>query len=155
MRKSLFLALILAVAACFAVSAADAPWFDLEKCGFCKTLADQPGLIDHMTTEYHNLHNGTMSFTHIDSAYQPAFAKAQEAMRPVIMDLQAGKPVYTCPHCTELGALMMAGVIPDQIRSGDYIFVVYTSSDSAMVARLQEFGRKSAEGLAAFKAKQK
>lgn len=155
MRKALLITVAVLFAMSFVASAADEPWFDLKKCAFCKTLADQPGLIDHMKTEYHNLHNGMMSITHIDKEYQPAFVKAQEAMKPVIADLQAGKPVYTCQHCTTLGALMMAGVIPDEIRSGENIMVVYTSNDTAMVTKIQDFGRKSAEGLAALMAKPK
>ncbi len=155
MRKSLCLALILTAIGCLIAFAADEPWFDLKKCAFCKTLADQPGLVDHMKTEYFNLHNGMMSITHIDNEYLPAFAKAQEAMKPVIQDLQAGKKVYTCPHCTTLGNLMMSGVLPDQVRSGENIIVVYTSNDSTMVARIQDFGKKSAEGQAALTGKAK
>ncbi len=149
MRKALCWTLLLTAIGCLVVFAADEPWFDLKKCAFCKTLADQPGLVDHMKTEYFNLHNGMMSITHIDKDYLPAFAKAQEAKKPIIQDLQAGKKVYTCPHCTTLGSLMMSGVIPDEVRSGENIVVVYTSNDSAMVAKLQDFGKKSAEGLAA------
>ena len=147
MRKTLFAAAIMIMAVAFIATAADEPWFDLKKCAFCKTLADQPGLIDHMKTEYHNLHNGMMSITHIDKEYQAAFAKAQEAMKPVIKDLQAGKPVYTCRHCTTLGSLMMAGVIPDEVKRGDDIIVVYTSNDSTMVAKIQDFGQKSADAF--------
>lgn len=53
--------------------AADEPWFDPEKCAFCKQIAAPPGLMDHMKTTYHDLHNGLLSITHIDSAYQSAF----------------------------------------------------------------------------------
>lgn len=155
MRKTLFTAAIMIVAIAFIATAADEPWFDLKKCAFCKTIADQPGLADHMKTEYHNLHNGTMSITHIDKEYQPAFAKAQESMKPVIADLQAGKPVYTCQHCTTLGTLMMGGVIPDQVKTGDDIIVVYTASDSTMVKKIQDFGQKSADAMAAMTSKAK
>ena len=155
MRKSLSMALLLTAIGCLVALAADEPWFDLKKCAFCKTIADQPGLVDHMNTQYFNLHNGMMSITHIDKDYLPAFAKAQEAMKPVIQDLRAGKKVYTCPHCTTLGTLMMSGVIPDEVRSGENIIVVYTSNDSTMVAKIQDFAKKSAEGQAALIAKPK
>ncbi len=155
MRKALLMTVALLCVASFLASAADEPFFDLQKCAFCKTLADQPGLLDHMKTQYHKLHNGTMSITHIDKEYQPGFAKALEAMKPVVQDLQAGKKVYTCPHCTMLGQLYMAGVMPDEVKSGDDIMEVYTSTDSTMVKKLQEFGEKSNEGLAALAAKPK
>ena len=148
MRKIFCIAVMMLLSIAFIATASDEPWVDLKKCAFCRTLSDQPGLIEHMKTEYHNLHNGTMSITHIDKEYQAAFAKAQEAMRPVVRDLQAGKQIYTCPHCTTIGSLMMSGVIPDQILSGDNTIVVYTSSDSTMVKKIQEFGQKSADAFA-------
>jgi hypothetical protein len=155
MRRSLLVVMASIAILALAVVAEDSPWFDLKKCEFCNKLAAQPGLIEHMNTEYHNLHNGTLSVTHIDKDFLPAFHKAQEAMRPVVQDLQAGKQVYTCPHCTTLGMLMMSGVIPDQVDRGESIIVVYTSSDSTMIAKIQDFGKKSAEALAAMTAKPK
>ena len=131
------------------------PWFDLKNCEFCNKLAAQPGLIEHMNHEYHMLHNGMMSITHIDKEFQPAFTKVQEAMRPVVVNLQAGKQVTTCRHCSTLGSLYMGGVMPDDIKTGDNIIVVYTSNDTTMVKKIQEFGKNSAEALAAMAAEKK
>jgi hypothetical protein len=108
-----------------------------------------------MNTEYHNLHNGMMSITHIDKEFQPAFAKASEAMRPVVQKIQEGKPVTTCRHCSTLGSLYMAGVMPDQVRKGEDIIVVYTSNDTTMVTKIQEFGKNSADAYAAMAAEKK
>ena len=155
MLRAMLLILATLLIAVFTGATADAPWFDLQKCEFCNKIAAQPGLVEHMRTEYHNLHNGTMSVTHIDEEYHPAFAKALAAMQPVVRDLQAGKKVYTCPHCTMLGELYLAGVIADEVKSGDDIMTIYTSSDSTMAKKLQEFGRKSAEGIAALMTKPK
>ena len=129
----------MAVAIAAAVWAEDKPWFDLEKCGFCRQIGAQPGLVDHMKSEYFDLRNGMLSVTHIDNDYVPAYKKALEGMRPVVKDLQAGKPVYTCRHCTELGALYMAGVATDEVESGENIYVVYSSSDSTLIARIHKF----------------
>jgi hypothetical protein len=147
MRKTLITAAIMIIAIAFIATAGDEPWFDLKKCEFCNKLSAQPGLIEHMTTEYHQLHNGTMSITHIDKDYKASFTKALEAMRPVVKALQEGKKVYTCPHCTTLGQLYMQGVNPDHIESGENIMEIYTSADSTMVKKLQEFGAKSEKGM--------
>ena len=149
MRKIILVAAAFAAIAFAAVAADDTPWFDLKKCEFCNKLAAQPGLLDHMSTQYYQLHNGTMSVVHIDKEYQAAFAKAVDAMRPVVAALQAGKPVYTCPHCKALGEFYMQGIVPDEISSGDDRIEIFTSSDSTIVKKLQEFGKKSAAGLAA------
>jgi hypothetical protein len=150
MRKTLLTAtLMLLTLTLIAVAADDAPWFDLKKCEFCNKLSAQPGLVEHMKTEYHQLHNGTMSVVRIDPEYKASFGKAMEAMRPVVQALQAGKDVYTCPHCKTLGELYMQGVIPDMVTSGDVMMEIYTSSDSTMVKKLQEFGQKSEKGMEA------
>jgi hypothetical protein len=149
-RPILFVAAILLLALTFVATAADdQPWFDMKKCEFCNKIAAQPGLLEHMTTQYFQLHNGTMSVVHIDHDYQPAFTKAMEAMRPVVQALQAGKPVYTCPHCTTLGEFYMQGIVPDDISSGDDRLEIFTSCDSTIVKKLREFGTKSEMGIAA------
>jgi len=156
MRKALLLTCTMLFALAFiAVAADDQPWFDLKKCEFCNKLAAQPGLVEHMTSHYYQLHNGCMSVVHIDHDYQAAFTKALEAMRPVVQALQAGKPVYTCPHCKTLGDLYMAGVVPDEISSGDDRMEVFTSTDSTMIKRLKEFGDKSEKGMEALVASMK
>ena len=139
MRRNLIVLFIAAVAIGAAVWAEEQPWFDLEKCGFCKQIGAQPGLVDHMKSDYFDLRNGMLSVTHIDTEYLPAFKKALEGMRPVVQDLAAGKPVYTCRHCTELGALYMAGVAPEQVESGENIYVVYQATDSTLIARIHKF----------------
>jgi hypothetical protein len=148
MRRNLLLALTAVVALAFVAQAADEPWFDMEKCGFCKTIAAQPGLLDHMKTEYHNTQNGIISVTYLDKAYEPAFAKAQENMKPVIADVMAGKPVEICKHCSTIGGFYQMGIMPDTIKSEKCIIVVYSSPDADKVAKLQDFAKKSNAALA-------
>lgn len=66
-------------------------------------------------------------------------------MVAVVKDLQAGKPVYTCPHCTTLGKFYQQGVMTDQVKEGESIIVVYTSSDTSIVTQLHDFGKKCAD----------
>lgn len=148
MRRSVFVLLIAIVTAGAAVWSQEGPWFDTEKCAFCKNMAAQPGLLDHFQTEYYDLHNGMLWVSHIDKEFVPAFRKAQEGIEPVLKDLQAGKPVYICRHCTALGELERAGVTPDVIDDGETIYVVYTSNDSALVAKIQTFRKNCSAGVA-------
>ncbi len=148
MRRNLILALTAVVAFAFIAKAADEPWFDLEKCAFCKTLAAQPGLLEHMKTEYHNTKTGIVSVTYIDKAYEPAFAKAQESMGKVVADLSAGKEVEMCKHCSTIGSFYAMGLMPETIKSDKCIISIYSSPDAAVVTKLQDFGKKSNEALA-------
>jgi len=148
MRRNLILALTAVVAFAFIAKAADEPWFDLEKCAFCKEFAKQPGLLEHMKTEYHNTKTGIVSVTYIDKEYEPAFAKAQQGMGPVVADKMAGKPVYSCKHCTTIGEFYQMGIDTESIKSDKCIIVIYSSPDAAVVTKLQDFGKKSNEALA-------
>lgn len=132
----------------FSAAAGDEPWFDLEKCSFCKAIAKQPGLLDHMKTEYHDTKTGILSVTYIDKDYEAAFAKAQEGIRQVVADKVAGKPVVVCKHCTSIGEFYSMGIMPESIKSEKCIIVIYSSSDAATVTKLQEFGKKSNEAIA-------
>jgi hypothetical protein len=131
----------------FTATAADEPWLDLEKCGFCKAFASQPGLLEHMKTEYHDTKTGIISVTYIDKDYEAAFAKAQDGVRQVVADQMAGKPVVACKHCTTIGEFYMMG-ITETIKSEKCIIVIYSSTDSTAVAKLQDFGKKTNEAFA-------
>lgn len=147
MRPILTLFLTATVLA-FTAAAADEPWFDLEKCQFCKAFAGQPGLLDHMKTEYHDTKSGIISVTYIDKDYGPAFAKAQDGIRQVVADKMAGKPVVACKHCTAIGEFYGMGIMSETIKSEKCIIVIYSSGDSTAVAKLQDFGKKSNEAFA-------
>ena len=147
MRRNLIIFLTATIFA-FTAAAADEPWFDLEKCGFCKQLASQPGLLEHMKTEYHDTKTGIISVTYLDKDYEAAFAKAQLGMRQVVADKMQGKPVVACKHCTAIGEFYGMGIMPESIKSEKCIIVIYSSSDPAAVSKLQEFGKKSNEALA-------
>lgn len=147
MRRNLTL-LLTATLFVFTAAANDEPWFDLEKCGFCKAMAGQPGLLDHMKTEYHETKTGIVSVTYIDKEYEPAFAKAQVSMRQVVADKMAGKPVVACKHCTAIGEFYGMGITPETVKSEKCIIVIYSSADPAAVTKLQDFSKKSNEALA-------
>ncbi len=115
MNRNLILFLTL-TALTLTAAAADEPWFDLEKCGFCKEIAKQPGLLEHMKTEYHDTKTGIISVTYIEKDYEGAFAKAQTGIRQVVADKMAGKPVVACKHCAAIGEFYGMGIMPESIR---------------------------------------
>ena len=147
MRRNLILAL--AVTAAFVSSAiAEEPWFDFEKCMFCKEFAKQPGLLDHMKTEYHNTKTGIVSVTYVDKDYQAAFQKAQAGVGQVVANKMAGKEVVACKHCAGIGDFYAMGLEPEAIKSEKCIIVIYSSPDAAVVTKLQDFAKKTNEAFA-------
>jgi hypothetical protein len=149
MKGRAVLSICLAVALFFAVVMAgegdsEAPWFDPEKCVFCKELTAEPGLLEHFTAEYHNISNGIVCITAVDSEYKDAYLRAQKAMEKVAADMAGSSKVpYMCGHCTTYGSFMMAGVKPEHVQSDIAEVLIMTSSDSTMVTRLQAFGDRS------------
>lgn len=127
------------------------PWFDMEKCAFCKTISAEKGLMDHMTTEYHNISNGTVSVTYIDADFKEAFSRAQTNMGKVVEEMKTGTMPVMCQHCETMGTLFQAGCKQEGVQSRDCIIMVYTGTDSAMVAKIHDFGTKSADALAKMK----
>ena len=149
MNRKLILALAVAIAFASTLTAEE-PWFDLEKCAFCKEFVKQPGLLENMKTEYHNTKNGIISITYIDKAYLPALEKAHAGIAQVVADKTAGKPIVACKHCSTIGEFYEMGLIPESIKSEKCTIMIYSSPDAAVVTKLQDFGKKSNEAFAEF-----
>lgn len=147
MKKLSYLAIGLAILLCAAV-AQEKPWFDMKNCTYCKELTAQPGLIDHLKYEYHNIDGGFMAVTIVGKEYQEAYLSAMTAMQKVGEDMKtSGKPVPMCQFCTKFGEFMTTGAKTQIIHSelGD-IFMM-TSPDTAIVTQLQAFSSRTAEEL--------
>lgn len=148
----LFMTPVLAIMLCWGSVAEEKPWFDLENCAFCKQLSAEPGLVEHMCTEYHDLSNGVMAVTVIDKEYREAYHRAQKNMEKVAEEWnQTGKAPYTCGFCTAYGEFMFAGVRFEPIHGELAEVLLMTSDDSVMVEKLHAFGKRSTEEMAKLK----
>jgi len=155
MKKLVYVAVALALTLCVAV-AQEQPWFDMKNCAFCKEIDAQPGLMQHMTNEYHNIKGGYLSITHIDPEYQEAFKKAQAGMQKVVADMQStGKMPPMCQHCTKYGEFLHAGAQEQYVHSAFGEIFMMTSSDTAMVTSLQAFSARCGQECEKMKAEMK
>ena len=153
MKKSAW-CFLLAVTMLVAITAVgdEKPWFDMEKCAFCGQLTKHPGLLDHMTCEYHEVSNGYLMVTVVDSEYRPAYIEAEQAMEKLGADMTSGKvdptTVYMCGSCEAYGGLMMSGANIEHIptRLGDIMLI--TSDKPDVIAAIKEYGRRSTEEMA-------
>lgn len=148
MRTLLLTAAFVMLALLAFAQEAEKPWFDMKNCAFCKEVAAQPGLAEHMHHEYFNIKNGILSITHIDEGYWDEFAGMQAGMQKVVADMQAGKQLEMCQHCTKIGEFYMKGATVDEIKAQEEIVIVYQSADPEMVKQLHAFGDRCKEELA-------
>ena len=144
-----FMTPILAIILCLESVAEEKPWFDLENCAFCKNLSAEPGLVEHMCTEYHDLSNGVIAMTVIDEEYREAYQRAQKNMQKVAEEWnKTGQTPYTCGFCSAYGEFMMAGVKFEPVHGEEAEVLLMTSDDPVMVEKLHAFGKRSTEEMA-------
>jgi hypothetical protein len=136
-------------------AATERPWFDPEKCAFCKTMMAEPGLMEHMKTQYHNLEAGIISLTFIDKEYQPAFKRAHENMQKLVAGMASGQIPYMCEHCSLVGQFHMMNVKFETVEADFGNVMLWTSAEAPTVAKLQAFGALNNEEAAKWQAKAK
>lgn len=124
------------------------PWFDLENCGFCKHLMDDPHLLEHCTWENHNIGNGMMSVTTVDKDYLPSYRVAAKKMQEVSEQMEKGEIVPMCGMCTAMGGLMMKGAKWELVETEVGDVQLMTSDDPEIVKELHAFTEKTNKELA-------
>lgn len=153
-RSILMMAGVIVLLACLVVSAAeDKPWFDLEKCAFCKNITVHEGLMDHMDYEYHMIDNGALGVGTVDPDYKEVYHEAQMAMQKTAEQMQqTGQIPYMCEHCATYGALMMAGASVE-LKTGRLADItLMTSDDPEMVKKIQAFASRTNEEMKKWRA---
>lgn len=127
-------------------------WFDMENCAFCKSMVEDPDLLDHVTWENHSIADGMMTITTVEPEYAEALAKANAAMQELGMKMQTGKvnpmEVKMCGHCAAFGQLMMAGVKMESVKGEAAEVTLATSDDPALVDKLHGIVKRNKDEMA-------
>jgi hypothetical protein len=156
MRKLALASIAIVALLAVVVSASeDKPWFDLEKCAFCKTLTAEPGLLDHMKSHFYDINNGVLSVTEVDKEFQPAFKRAQENMQKIIAGMANGNIPYMCQYCTKVGTFQMMGVKTSEVPTDFGTVVVWSAPDSSIAGQLRAFGARTNDEFAKMAAEKK
>lgn len=154
-RRSLLVVSILAVALIAGAIAQEKPWFDMDKCAFCKQLVKYDGLVENMKSEYHHISNGILSITVVDDKYNDAYNQAQADMERVAAEMgKGGEFPYMCGHCSKYGYFMMSGVKMEAVEADAGIILIMQSDDTTMVKELHAFADKSEAEMEKLLAKQ-
>ena len=127
-------------------------WFDYENCAFCKTLLEDPGLLEHSTWENHAIKNGSMSIVVVDPQYAEAMATAEKKMSDLGNKISKGEvnpmTMKMCGHCMSFGMIVMSGVNMERVNAEAAVITMMTSDDPAMVQRLHDQVKRDNEEMA-------
>ena len=140
MKKTFVMILILIASV---VNAGDnAPWVDMVNCPICKNVSAEEGLAENMKWEHHLTSTGMMSVFTISPEFQPKFDRAKAGMMEKIGEVLNGEKLDICGYCTSVTSLLKEGVKTDNIitHSGDVTLI--SSTDEAMIAKIQTHGQK-------------
>jgi len=148
---SVLIALVLVVAWGSGAVAGDKPWFDLEKCSFCKSLTAQPGLLEHTAWEQYPITNGIVSVTTVDPEFVKAFEVAHAEMEKTGQRMMKGEQAYTCGSCTAMGAILMKGIHHENVMTSHGSVWIATSDSPEVVAELQGWAKRNGEEMAKMK----
>ncbi|MFH2049110.1 MAG: hypothetical protein ABIJ12_06660 [bacterium] len=126
---------------------ADAPWFDMPNCDFCKNLIKDENLLKNMTWENHEIHNGFVSITTVKPEFKAAYMEAMGAMMQLGNDMETGKvkpeEVKMCNYCKNYGMLMEAGAKFDYVMGDAAIVTVVTSDNPETLEKIKKFNERS------------
>ncbi len=127
-------------------------WLDLENCGMCKNLMNDPELFQAITWDVHVLKNGMLEMTTYPAEMKDRFGKLTATMEATGAKLMAGEKMDMCGMCMSYGAMMQAGVDMDHIETDDGSVYVISSRDPEVVAMIQKHAQTTIDEYAAWQA---
>jgi hypothetical protein len=149
--------IIIGMAAVLLVAAAvvgqdEAPWFDMENCGFCKFLLEDPELLPNITWEHYHISNGAVSVTTVKEGFKESLAKAMAQMDEVGKKMKAGEEVPMCGMCQAWSGLMAKGAKFEVVETIHGDVVLTTGDTPELIAEIQAFATRTTEELAKMEA---
>ena len=127
----------------------EAPWFDMENCGFCKHLIAEEGFLENATWENFVIDNGMMIVTTVSDAYQDALTRINANMEATSKKMEAGEMVPMCGMCASMGQLFMSGNAQYKTyQSKGAEVALCTSSDPEIIEKIQAHAKRTIEEYA-------
>ncbi len=131
---------------------AEAPWFDMPNCDFCKHLIKDENLLPNMKWEHLDISNGVVTITTVEDDYKGAYKEAQSAMMALGTDMESGKvnfaDVKMCGFCQNYGMLMQAGASFEYVQGEGADVVIISGDNEELIAKIKKFGEKNRTELA-------
>ncbi len=142
----LFFVVIIALFA-IAVAGEGDKWFDMENCAFCKHLTTDPNFLPNSSWNHYMISNGFVNITTYKPEVKTAWDEVNKNMEETGKKMMAGEKLQMCGMCTDMGMLMQAGANFEIIEIENGSFMMVTSDDPAMVAKLQAHAQKNIDEM--------
>ena len=127
-------------------------WFDLENCGMCKNLMNDPELFSAMTWNNYEVKHGLMEVTTYPAEMKDRFGELMATMEATGAKMMQGEQVPMCGMCMSYGSLMMAGADVEQVETEAGQVTLITSRDADTVAKIHKHVRTTIKEYAAMMA---
>ena len=84
---------------------------DYHNCGVCKTMMEEPGLMEHLKWEGRPIATGMVSVTKVEPAYEAAYERSHKKMMEAVARLEAGEEmeIQLLGDAVQLPDLMIIG----------------------------------------------
>lgn len=122
---------------------------EMAKCGMCKHLLEQEGLLEHMHYEMHDISNGFMSVATVTPDFAEAYNVADAKMNEVGAKLMAGEEVPLCTMCQGISGLMTKGAHMENIKLEYGSVMLMTAENPELVAEIQGYVKMCNEMMGA------
>jgi hypothetical protein len=136
----------------------DGPWFEPENCDICRFLTAEPGLMDALVWENHEVGDGILTIAIIPTEFRDAYMRARHGINDLGGQMMSGqidpRTLHLCGHCEALVGLMIQGAqmqILESERAGVEISLL-TADDPTLVTRIQEYSARNDEEMVRYMA---
>ncbi len=141
--KVLSLVFVTAVAA--AAGSVVAGETDFHNCTVCKPMMAEPGLMENVRWESHEIATGMLSVTTVSPGYEQAFERAHGKMMEAVARLEAGEKGELCPFCKSIDELSKAGAHIENLDAEKAHIMAITSDKADVIEKIHAHVRWAKE----------
>ncbi len=154
MKKLLTMFVVVALVMTISVvNAQESPWFDMEKCEFCKSLSTDPELLPNLGWEHYNIANGVVTITTVPPKLNESYEVVRAHMMAVSEKAMSGEKLDMCGMCNAMGGLMMKGVAHEEVKTQHGYLGFMTSDNVELQKEIHAWSDRTNEELKKMEAK--
>jgi hypothetical protein len=140
--RNLSFAIVIAAVASSVALAGEA---DFHNCGLCRPLVAEPGLMQNMRLETHEIATGMLSITVVAADFEAAYQRAHAKMMESVKKLEAGEPMELCPFCKSMNELAKAGAHIENVNAEGTHILAVTSDKPEVIEKIHAHRRWTKE----------
>lgn len=118
-------------------------WFDMEKCAFCKNIAQKPEVMENLEWETVKTSTGIAAIETVPPEHVTAYRLVNKAMQNTGKRFLNGEKLYLCGFCLTMGSLIREGVHHEWVPISDGSLSLLSSDDPELQKRIWAFHEKA------------